>query len=122
VLDWLIIGGGVQGTYLSHWLAVARGVPRAKLRVLDPHEALLERWRHCTRNTGVDVLRSPFVHHLDLDAGSLQRYSRRFRANPQPSSPVRICVHRLRFSRSTRTGFLQARASASCACAGRHAD
>jgi hypothetical protein len=83
VLDWLIIGGGVQGTYLSHWLAVARGVPRAKLRVLDPHEALLERWRHCTRNTGVDVLRSPFVHHLDLDAGSLQRYSRRFRANPQ---------------------------------------
>lgn len=77
MLDWLVIGGGLHGTYLSLWLTTVGGVPRDRVRVLDPRGHPFERWHHCTRNCGVDVLRSPFVHHLDPDAGSLARFAAR---------------------------------------------
>jgi len=77
MLDWLVVGGGLHGTYLSLWLTSHHGVPRDRLRVIDPREHPLDRWRHCARNSGVDVLRSPLVHHLDPDAGSLHRFAAR---------------------------------------------
>ncbi len=77
MLDWLIVGGGLHGTYLSLWLTGVCGVRRDKVRVLDPFEDPLARWKHCTRNTGVDVMRSPLVHHIDPDAGSLHRFAER---------------------------------------------
>lgn len=77
MLDWLIVGGGLHGTYLSLWLTGVCGVRRDKVRVLDPFEDPLQRWKHCTRNTGVDVMRSPLVHHLDPDASSLHRFAER---------------------------------------------
>ena len=40
-LDWLIVGGGVHGTILSHALVHRGGVSPACLRVLDPHQAPL---------------------------------------------------------------------------------
>ncbi len=75
MLDWLIVGGGLHGTYLSLWLTGVCGVRRDRVRVLDPFEDPLARWRHCTRNTGVDVMRSPLVHHIDPDASSLLRFA-----------------------------------------------
>lgn len=77
MLDWLIVGGGLHGTYLSLWLTGVCGVRRDKVRVLDPFDDPLQRWKHCTRNTGVDVMRSPLVHHLDPDASSLHRFAER---------------------------------------------
>ncbi|MEM9177560.1 MAG: FAD-dependent oxidoreductase, partial [Myxococcota bacterium] len=44
--------------------------------ILDDEAALLERWRRCTRNTGMRYLRSPGVHHLDLASMSLQQFAR----------------------------------------------
>lgn len=73
MLDWLIIGGGIHGTYLSHVLQ-RRGVAPERLRVLDPHAQPLARWRACTANTGMRFLRSPGVHHLDRDAESLIKF------------------------------------------------
>lgn len=77
MLDWLIVGGGLHGTYVSLWLTGVQGVRRDRIRVLDPFDDPLTRWRHCTRNTGVDYMRSPLVHHLDPDAGSLHRFAER---------------------------------------------
>lgn len=77
MLDWLIVGGGLHGTYLSLWLTGVCGVRRDRVRVLDPFEDPLTRWRHCTRNAGVDVMRSPLVHHIDPDASSLMRFAER---------------------------------------------
>jgi cation diffusion facilitator CzcD-associated flavoprotein CzcO len=76
MLEWLIVGGGVHGTHLSHVLVSERGVRRDAIRVLDPHPRALARWDHCTENTGMRLLRSPYVHHLDTHPFSLRQFSR----------------------------------------------
>lgn len=74
MLEWLIIGGGVHGTFISHYLTAAAGVPRERLRVLDPEMEPLARWYHCCTNAGMRFMRSPDVHHLDLDPMGLREY------------------------------------------------
>ena len=71
-LDWLIIGGGIHGVHLAARLLGEAGVEAHTIRIVDPGEQLLERWRHCTETTGMTHLRSPSVHHLDLNPWSLQ--------------------------------------------------
>jgi len=75
MLDWLIIGAGIHGAHLAHVLLQRGGVPRSRLRLLDPHEALLARWRHVTGNVGMTFLRSPSVHHVGLDSDDLHRFA-----------------------------------------------
>jgi len=74
-LDWLIIGGGIHGVHIAARLLGEAGVDADRLRIVDPGEQLLERWRTCTATTGMTHLRSPSVHHLDLDPWSLQRFA-----------------------------------------------
>lgn len=74
MLEWLVVGGGIHGTHLSHVLVTARRAPRDRVRVLDPHAAPLHRWRECTQAVGMRYLRSPGVHHLDLDPFALHRF------------------------------------------------
>lgn len=74
-LEWLIIGGGVHGTYLSNALLRHRVTRRSDLCVLDPHEEPLREWKKCTGNVGMKYLRSPKVHHLDLEPFSLKHYA-----------------------------------------------
>lgn len=74
MLDWLIIGGGIHGTHLAAVLTQRAGVSPDRLRILDPHPALLARWHACTANTGMTHLRSGAVHHIDLDPEALVRY------------------------------------------------
>ncbi len=75
MLDWLIIGGGIHGTYLSHYLTAGKGVGRDRLRVLDPHDVPLARWNITTGNVGMRYMRSPQVHHLDVPLDALERYA-----------------------------------------------
>ena len=72
-LDWLIIGGGIHGVHIAARLVGEAGVPAARLRIVDPGAQLLERWRRCTEATGMTHLRSPSVHHLDLNPWSLHQ-------------------------------------------------
>ena len=72
MLEWLIVGGGVHGTYYSHYLTGCAGVPREKIRVLDPAPEPLTRWYDCCSNTGMSFMRSPDVHHLDIDPLALR--------------------------------------------------
>lgn len=76
MLDWLIIGGGIHGTYLSHVLTAQGGVPRDRLRVLDPHVKPLARWDACTENVGMAYLRSSFVHHLGIEPYALRAFAK----------------------------------------------
>jgi len=76
VLDWLIIGGGLHGTYLSLLLTQRLAVPRKRLRVLDPHDQPLAVWQHFTQNCGMAYLRSPATHNIDLGIMSLHRFVR----------------------------------------------
>jgi len=75
-LDWLIIGGGIHGVHLAARLLGEAGVEADAVRIVDPGQQLLERWRHCTETTGMTHLRSPSVHHLDLNPWSLQLRAR----------------------------------------------
>ena len=76
MLDWLIIGGGVHGTYLSSVLAALPGVRADRIRVLDPDSEPLSQWYRCAHNTGMEFLRSPDVHCLGDDPFALHEFAR----------------------------------------------
>lgn len=78
-LGWTIVGGGIHGVHLALRLLSEAAVPREKLRIVDPCERLLARWRTCTAVTGMGYLRSPAVHHLGSDPHSLLRFARKTR-------------------------------------------
>lgn len=65
-LEWLIVGGGPIGVHVAVRLLAEGGVSPDQLRVVDPHPALLHRWRSCVASTGMRYLRSPAVHHLGV--------------------------------------------------------
>jgi cation diffusion facilitator CzcD-associated flavoprotein CzcO len=75
MLDWVIVGGGIHGVHLAARLIGEAGVPREGVRIVDPGPRLLHSWTRCTANTGMAYLRSPAVHHLDLEAWSLHRFA-----------------------------------------------
>ena len=74
-LDWLIIGGGIHGVHIAARLIGEANVCSQEIRIIDPAPRLLERWTTCTETTGMTHLRSPSVHHLDLDPWSLQSFA-----------------------------------------------
>ncbi|HHP7236048.1 MAG TPA: FAD/NAD(P)-binding protein [Desulfobacterales bacterium] len=76
MLQWLIIGGGIHGSYMANWLINQAGVAPDDLRVLDPHDRLLAVWRRNTANCGMRYLRSPGTHHIDLPILSLYRFAK----------------------------------------------
>jgi len=78
MLDWLIIGGGVHGTHLSNVLLNSNSSqPKRplRIRVLDPEQVPMSRWQDVTSNCGMDYLRSPRVHHIDLPSNSLHKFA-----------------------------------------------
>ncbi len=74
-LDWVIVGGGIHGVHLAVRLLVEGRVAPDRLVIVDPAPTLLHRWHTCTGNTGMSHLRSPGVHHLDVDPWSLFRFA-----------------------------------------------
>lgn len=76
MLEWLIIGGGVHGTYLSNALKNRLGVDKDRIRVLDPSPMPLAGWERCAENVGMKYLRSPAVHHIGLEPMELLHFAR----------------------------------------------
>lgn len=76
MLEWLIIGGGIHGTYLSNHLLKAGRANKENLRVLDPHDKPLAVWKRCTENTAMKYLRSPGQHNLDVGETALFKFGR----------------------------------------------
>ena len=75
MLDWIVVGGGPHGVHAALRLIEEVGVPREAVRIVDDEPRLLARWRRSTRNTGMRYLRSPAVHHIDLNSTSLSRFA-----------------------------------------------
>jgi len=100
MLQMLIIGGGIHGVHLAHCLLQQSPLTHDDIRILDPHDELLHEWCRCTRNCGMQYLRSPSVHHIDIDPFSLDKYAalaeNRHRANfiPPKSRPSVELFHR----------------------------
>lgn len=83
MLDWLIVGGGIHGTYLANFLIKTGKTGADKLRVVDPHKEPLAVWKDCTAVTGMEFLRSPAEHNLDVGAGALSRFGRQRSGNAE---------------------------------------
>ncbi|MDF2036539.1 FAD/NAD(P)-binding protein [Cytobacillus oceanisediminis] len=75
VYDWIVVGGGIQGSTIAAFLVKNNKVSTDKLRIIDPHEMPLFKWTKSTERIGMKFLRSPFVHHLDVDPFSLRSYA-----------------------------------------------
>jgi cation diffusion facilitator CzcD-associated flavoprotein CzcO len=73
----LILGGGIHGTYIANLLIREAGIPAAAVTIVDRHGSLLGEWRRVTAATGMTHLRSTSVHHLDPDPVSLRRFQTR---------------------------------------------
>lgn len=73
-IDLIIVGGGIQGMYLFHVIKQKR--EDLNIKIVDPHSAPLHSWRHCTENTGMKFLRSPGVHHLDIEPLSMLKFTK----------------------------------------------
>lgn len=74
MLQWLIVGGGIHGTYLANLLVSRFSVPLDRLAIVDPHDSPCMRWKDLTCKTGMNYLRSPLVHHVDYDPDSLREF------------------------------------------------
>ena len=77
MLQWIIIGGGIHGTLVANFLVSSRKFSPCQIKIVDPHPHLLFRWKHCTRNCGMDFMRSTSVHHIDVPPFALEKYSRK---------------------------------------------
>lgn len=77
MLEVLIAGGGIHGIYLANRLVVSEGLSLDRIMIVDPHDAPGQRWKELTARTGMRFLRSPVVHHVDVDPWSLSKYMNR---------------------------------------------
>jgi len=77
VLEWLVVGGGIHGTYLLHLLLRRGGATPDAIRLLDPQPYLMALWRQHAHNCGMTFLRSPATHHIGIGILSLYRFARR---------------------------------------------
>ena len=76
MIEWLIIGGGIHGTYLSNLLTSETGLTSDDVRVLDPHDRPLELWHRYAHSCGMQYLRSPATHNIDIHILSLYRFAK----------------------------------------------
>jgi len=76
MLEWLIVGGGIHGTYLANLLTHQPHLAPEQVGILDPHERLLAAWNRMTSHCGMRFLRSPATHHVDLPILSLYRFAK----------------------------------------------
>jgi hypothetical protein len=74
--EWLIVGGGLHGTYLANLLGRQPGQSPERISILDPHDRLLAAWDRMTTNCGMRYLRSPATHHIDLPIMSIYRFAK----------------------------------------------
>ncbi|WP_027955607.1 FAD/NAD(P)-binding protein [Halobacillus kuroshimensis] len=72
---WIIIGGGVQGCCVARRLLQEKA-GNEDLLIIDPFPGPMHVWQTLTKKIGMSHLRSPSVHHLDIDPYSLSKYSK----------------------------------------------
>ncbi|MGG4491165.1 FAD/NAD(P)-binding protein [Metabacillus idriensis] len=74
--EWTIIGGGVQGVTMATFLLQSYKTTFDKLRIIDPNSGPLENWERCTQAISMPFLRSPSVHHIEVNPFGLERFAK----------------------------------------------
>ena len=73
-VEWLVVGGGIHGAYITRELLEA-GVPQEDIVVVDSHGELLASFRQKARACGMETLRSNYVQHIGPNPFGLQRFA-----------------------------------------------
>lgn len=93
MLECVIVGGGIHGTYLVQRLLEDTDLEREDVGIVDPHERLLASFRRKARACEMDALRSTFVHHVGTEPFGLESFAeardREDELLPRPSYPRR---------------------------------
>ncbi|GAE24640.1 hypothetical protein JCM9140_583 [Halalkalibacter wakoensis JCM 9140] len=76
MLEWTIIGGGIQGCTLANYLLKTGRINRCNLAIIDPNTEPLATWKRCTKEIEMPYLRSPSIHHLDIDPFALEKFAK----------------------------------------------
>ena len=75
MFDFVIIGGGVHGTYVASQLLQQPSVEHDSVRIVDPNPMLLDSFTRKARQCGMQALRSTFVHHIATKPFSPRTYA-----------------------------------------------
>ncbi len=90
--EWLIVGGGIHGTYIARALLRA-GIPREEIAVVDQRGEFLGAFKEKARACGMESLRSTFVQHIGSDPFGLETFAeghdREGELHPTPNHPPR---------------------------------
>lgn len=73
-VEWLIVGGGIHGTYVARELRDA-GVPEDELVIIERTGELLGGFRRQARACGMETLRSNYVQHVGPDPFGLEAFA-----------------------------------------------
>lgn len=76
MFDWLVVGGGIHGCTIATFLIKQGKVQNEKLCIIDPHSEPMARWKRNTERICMPFLRSPVVHHIDVNPFSLQQFGK----------------------------------------------
>ena len=76
MVEWTIIGGGIQGCTLANYLIKTNRTTISNLVIIDPNPEPLYTWKKCTQTIEMPFLRSPSIHHLDIDPFSLEKFAK----------------------------------------------
>lgn len=71
-----IVGAGIHGSVVAVRLLRRWPSLRHSLRLVDPSERCLSDWQRRTWGQGMETMRSPGAHHLDVASESLLHYAR----------------------------------------------
>ncbi|UII56137.1 FAD/NAD(P)-binding protein [Cytobacillus spongiae] len=74
MFEWVIIGGGIHGCTIANYLIKSGKTTIDDLLIIDSHKEPMEKWKKLTSRIGMEYLRSPSVHHIDVNAFSLQNF------------------------------------------------
>jgi hypothetical protein len=75
MLECVIVGGGIHGTYLVQRLLEDTGLEREEIRIVDPNDRLLASFRRKARACEMDAMRSTFVHHVGTEPFGLESFA-----------------------------------------------
>lgn len=76
MFEWCVIGGGIHGCTTAVHLLKKNKTSIDRLRIIDSYSEPLYHWNKRTSYIDMPYLRSPSVHHLDLDPFSLQSFNK----------------------------------------------
>ncbi|MFC4436646.1 MULTISPECIES: FAD/NAD(P)-binding protein [Natrialbaceae] len=75
MLECVIVGGGIHGTYLVQRLLEDTDLEREDVRIVDPNERLLASFRRKAQACEMDAMRSTFVHHVGTEPFGLESFA-----------------------------------------------